>query len=44
MVGFGVYLGGGYYPALRWNFVWPTRDFKHFDPGPRRQFTLGFNY
>jgi hypothetical protein len=44
IVGFGLYLGGGYYPAFRWNFVWPTTDFRSFGPGPRTQFTLGFNY
>ncbi len=44
VAGFGLYLGGGYYPAIRWNFVWPTTDFKTFGPGPRTQFTLGFNY
>jgi hypothetical protein len=44
ILGFGLYLGGGYYPAIRWNFVWTTTDFKRFAPGPRTQFTLGFNY
>jgi hypothetical protein len=44
IVGFALYLGGGYYPAIRWNFVWPTRDFRRFDPGPHTQFSLGFNY
>ena len=44
IVGFGVYLGGGYYPAIRWNFAWSTSDFKRFGPRPRTQFTLGFNY
>jgi hypothetical protein len=44
ILGFGLYLGGGYYPAVRWNFVWTTTDFRRFAPGPRTQFTLGFNY
>jgi WD40 repeat protein len=44
VAGFGLYLGGGYYPVIRWNFVWPTTDFKTFGPGPRTQFTIGFNY
>ena len=44
VAGFGLYLGGGYYPAIRWNFVWPTTDFKTFESGPHTQFTLGFNY
>lgn len=44
VAGFGVYLGGGYYPAVRWNFVWPTTDFRTFQSGPRTSFTIGFNY
>ena len=44
IAGFGLFLGGGYYPAFRWNFVWPTHDFKSFGPGPLTQFTIGFNY
>jgi hypothetical protein len=44
VVGFGVYLGGGYYPAIRWNFTWPTRDFRTFRSDPITQFLIGFNY
>jgi hypothetical protein len=44
VVGLGLYLGGGYYPAIRWNFSWPTQDFRHFTSRPRTQFTIGFNY
>jgi hemolysin activation/secretion protein len=44
IVGFGLYLGGGYYPAIRWNFTWPTHDFRSLGRGPRTQFTIGFNY
>ena len=44
IVGFGLYLGGGYYPAIRWNFSWPTYDFREFGSRPRTQFTIGFNY
>ncbi len=44
VVGFGLYLGGGYYPAIRWNFTWPTSDFRTFASSPRTQFTIGFNY
>ncbi len=43
-VGAGVYLGGGYFPALRWNFVWRTLDFHTFALQPVTQFTIGFNY
>ena len=44
IVGFGLYLGGGYYPAIRWNFTWATQDFRDFASRPRTQFTIGFNY
>jgi hemolysin activation/secretion protein len=42
--GFGVYLGGGYFPAIRWNFVWRTQDFRDFSRHPVTQFSLMFNY
>jgi hypothetical protein len=44
IVGFAVYIGGGYYPAFRWNFAWPTTDFRTLASRPRTQFTIGFNY
>ena len=43
-VGAGFFIGGGYFPALRWNYAWPTQDFKSFGKRPRTQFTLGFNF
>ncbi len=42
--GFGLYLGGGYYPALRWNWVWRTRDLRTFERRPVMQFVFAFNY
>jgi hypothetical protein len=42
--GTGLYVGGGYFPAIRWNFVWTTEDFKTFAPRPRTQFLIGFNF
>jgi len=42
--GVGVYIGGGYYPVIRWNFVWTTPDFKTYSTKPRTQFMIGFNY
>jgi hypothetical protein len=42
--GFGIYLGGGYYPAFRWNWVWPTTDFRNFGHSPVTQFSIAFNY
>jgi hypothetical protein len=43
-VGAGFYLGGGYYPAIRWNYVWPTRDFRTYPRSPVTQFSIGFNF
>jgi hypothetical protein len=43
-VGAGFYIGGGYYPAIRWNYVWPTPDFREFPKRPRTQFSLGYNF
>jgi len=42
--GFGVYIGGGFMPALRWNWVWLTDDFHNFTRRPVMQFVFGFNY
>jgi hypothetical protein len=42
--GAGVFFGGGYFPAFRWNFVWPTHDFKSFSKRPRTQFSIGYNF
>lgn len=43
-VGVGFYLGGGPYPALRWNYVWQTADFRRFSVRPRTQFSIGYNF
>ena len=43
-VGIGGFVGGGYFPAIRWNYVWATRDFRSFSSGPRTQFVLDFNF
>ena len=43
-VGAGFYLGGGYYPAIRWNYVWPTRDFRTYPHRPVTQFSIAFNF
>ncbi len=42
--GFSVFIGGGYYPALRWDYAWTTTDFREFSKQPRQQFGIGFNY
>ena len=43
-VGAGFYLGGGYYPAIRWNYVWPTSDFRNFTHRPRTEFSISYNF
>jgi hypothetical protein len=43
-LGAGFYLGGGYYPAVRWNYVWPTTNFRTFANRPRTQFSIGYNF
>jgi hypothetical protein len=42
--GVGLFVGGGYFPAIRWNYAWITRDFEHWPRRPRTQFFLGFNF
>ncbi len=43
--GFALYLGGGFYPQLRWNWVWRTNDFKTLTSRkPGTYFTLDFAY
>jgi outer membrane protein assembly factor BamA len=43
-VGTSVYLGGGYFPVLRWNFAWRTEDWKTFTNDPRMQFFIGVTF
>ena len=44
-VGTGLYIGGGYFPAFRWNFSWTTSDYyRTFAQRPRTQFLIGFNF
>ena len=42
--GLGFFVGGGYFPALRWTYAWPTTDFTHYGRRPRTQFSIGFNF
>lgn len=43
--GFALYLGGGFYPQLRWNWVWRSDDFKTLtSPVPATYFTIDFTY
>jgi len=43
-VGGGFFIGGGYFPALRWTYAWATTDFQRFARRPRTQFSIGFNF
>jgi hypothetical protein len=43
-MGTGVFIGGGYYPVLRWNFSWNTSDYQRFTQHPRTQFVIGYNF
>jgi hypothetical protein len=43
--GFAIYLGGGVYPELRWNWVWRTDDFRRLtSPMPTTYFTIEYTY
>ncbi len=43
--GVAVYLGGGFFPQLRWNWVWRTDDFRTLTTRePARYFTIDFTY
>ncbi|MCE9627337.1 MAG: hypothetical protein K8R56_05425 [Candidatus Eisenbacteria bacterium] len=43
--GFALYLGGGFFPQFRWNWVWRSDDFKHLtSPKPTTFFTLDFGF
>jgi hypothetical protein len=44
VLGSAVYLGGGYYPVIRWNFVWRTDDWRSFERTPGTQFVIGINF
>jgi hypothetical protein len=43
-VGAGFFIGGGYFPAMRWTYAWGTTDFYHYGRHPRTQFSIGFNF
>ncbi len=45
VLGFGFYLGGGVFPALRWNWLWSSRDLRRFEAEkPRMLFSIAYNY
>lgn len=42
--GFGIYIGGGVYPSIRWNWAWRTPDFEHWTSKPIRQFLIAYDF
>lgn len=45
VAGFGFYLGGGVFPAIRWNWLWSSRDFQRFSAEkPRMLFSIAYNF
>jgi len=43
--GFGVYVGGGPYPAIRWNWIWESRDQETLrSRRPLMLFSIAYNY
>ena len=45
VLGFSAYFGGGFYPALRWNWIWTSSDLQKLDSRkPTMFFTLAYNY
>lgn len=45
VAGWGVYLGGGFYPAIRWNWMWISEDWKRFrNKAPAHEFFIAYNF
>lgn len=45
VAGWGVYLGGGFWPAVRWNWMWITEDWQRFqNRSPEHEFFIAFNF
>lgn len=42
--GFGLYIGGGVYPSIRWNWAWRTPDFHTWSGRPYRQFLIAYDF
>ena len=43
-VGTSIFIGGGYFPALRWDFAWLTPDFHTYSKNVYKRFSVGFNF
>lgn len=45
VAGWGLYLGGGFWPAIRWNWMWITEDWQRFaNRAPAHEFFIAFNF
>lgn len=45
VAGWGIYLGGGYWPAVRWNWMWVTEDWHRFlNHAPQHEFFIAYNF
>jgi hypothetical protein len=45
IAGWGVYLGGGFWPAVRWNWMWISDDWHRFqNPAPAHEFFIAYNF
>jgi hypothetical protein len=45
VLGWAVYLGGGFWPALRWNWSWTSADLERFDSAvPLHYFSIAYNF
>ena len=45
VVGWGIYVGGGFWPALRWNWMWITEDYHGFrSKAPAHEFFIAYNF
>jgi Tol biopolymer transport system component len=42
--GTSLFIGGGYFPALRWDWAWLTPDFQTFSKRAYKRFSVGFNF
>jgi hypothetical protein len=44
VAGYSVYIGGGFMPAIRWNWSWVTTDFRRFSSRiPTHYFAIAYN-
>lgn len=45
VAGWGLFLGGGFLPAFRWNWMWTTTDFEKFRSArPDHLFSIAYNF